>query len=453
MLSREQPMSAGNVMAPPDDARCQDGTCARADVVGLMTPPRATESAELPLVASPPLAAAREQRTQAAPRSGVALSLHYDLDEIAAQWRSFQSKAHHTVFQSFDWLAHWQHHIGARRGTLPVIVVGHEPAGEALFILPFAIESTGPIRRLTWLGSQLCDYNAPLIAEHFSDRVSAERFFSAWREVIDLLQLKERSRFDLIDLQKMPECVGEQRNPFVDLKVHLHPSGAYITDLGSDWEELYAAKRSGATRKRERRQLRQLAQFGKLTFVDVAGADERTRTLTALFEQKSRAFARMGVDNLFLKPGRREFFLSLANDPSLHGLIHISRLDVGERIAAAGIGLKFRNCYYLILSSYADGELARFGPGRAHLHELLRYAIEQGCRHFDFTVGDEPYKHDWADTELKLHDYLQAGSTRGELLGLTIAQFRRVKRLIKQSPALWQVFRKGRALAASLKSR
>src|SRR6516165_1499621 len=84
----------------------------------------------------------------------------------------------------------------------------------------------------------------------------------------------------------MPECVGEQRNPFVDLNVHLHPSGAYITDLGRDWEGLYAAKRSGATRKRERRQMRQLAQFGKLTFVDVAGPDERTRTLTPLFEQK-----------------------------------------------------------------------------------------------------------------------------------------------------------------------
>jgi len=453
MLSREQPMSVEHVMAQPDRACCQDGNCAVADVAGLIAPPQATEVAELPLLASPPLAAAREQLAQVAPRSGIALSLHHDLDEVAAKWRSFQTEAHHTVFQSFDWLAHWQRHIGAGRDTLPVIVMGHEPASETLFILPFAKESTGPMRRLTWLGSQLCDYNAPLIAQHFSDRVSAARFFAAWREVTDLLPLEARSRFDLIDLQKMPECVGEQRNPFVDLKVHLHPSGAYITDLGGDWEELYAAKRSGATRKRERRQLRQLAQFGKLTFVDVAGTDERTRTLTALFEQKSRAFARMGVDDLFLKPGRREFFLSLANDPTLQGLIHISRLDVGERIAAAGVGLKFRNCYYLILSSYADGELARFGPGRAHLHELLWYAIEQGCRHFDFTVGDEPYKHDWADTELKLYDYLQAGSTRGELLGLTIAQFRRVKRLIKQSPALWQVFRKGRALAASLKSR
>ena len=62
----------------------------------------------------------------------------------------------------------------------------------------------------------------------------------------------------------------------------------------------------------------------------------------------------------------------------MRGLIHVSRLDVGEQIAAAASGLKFRNCYYLILSSYEAGELARLGPGRAHLHELMRHAIEQG---------------------------------------------------------------------------
>lgn len=387
------------------------------------------------------------------PRSGVTLTVHHDLDEIAAPWRSFQGQADHTAFQSFDWLATWQRQIGALRGTVPAIVIGRELESETLFFLPFAIETAGPIRRLTWLGSQQCDYNAPALASHFSARVSAERFFLVWREVTDLLRSAPRSSFDLVDLQKMPGCVGEQRNPFLDLPVHLHPSGAYIATLGRDWEEFYAAKRSAPTRKRERRQLRQLAQYGTLTYVDVEGLDERVRTLTTLFEQKSRAFARMGVDDLFLKPGRREFFLSLASDPTMEGLIYVSRLDVGEQIAAAGVGLKFRDGYYLILSSYADGELARFGPGRAHLHELLRRATERGCRFFDFTVGDEPYKRDWADTELRLYDYLQPANARGELLALTIAQFRRVKRLIKQSPALWRAFSKARVLAASLTAR
>jgi CelD/BcsL family acetyltransferase involved in cellulose biosynthesis len=452
MLFREQAVSAG-VIAPSQDAQ-HDGTCTPAAFAAEFTrsqPPN--EVAGLPLLVSPPLAAISQPSRPTVPRSGITLTVHHDLDEIAAPWRAFQAQADHGVFQSFDWLAHWQRQVGALCGSVPAIVLGHEHEGEILFILPFGLDRAGPLRRLTWLGSQLCDYNGPLLARHFSDRVSAERFFLVWRETTDLLRSGERSCFDLIDLQKMPEWIGEQRNPLLDLNVHLHPSGAYVAGLGQEWEELYAAKRSGATRKRERRQLRQLAQHGKLEFVHVQGVEERTRTLTTLFEQKSRVFARMGVGNLFLKPGRREFFLSAASDPAMNGFIHVSRLDVGDEIAAAGVGLKFRDCYYLILSSYAGGELARFGPGRAHLHDLLRHATEQGYRSFDFTVGDEPYKRDWADTELKLYDYLQAANTRGEMLGLAIAHFRRVKRLIKQSPALWQAFSKARVLVGSLKSR
>ena len=410
---------------------------------------------ELQLLASPPLAGARE--AQAVSRSGIALALYANLDEIAAQWKSFERHADRTVFASFDWLAAWQRHSGAARGTRPAIVVGRELDGEILFILQLAIESTGPIRRLTWLGSHICDYNAPLLASHFSARVSAARFYLVWRHTIELLRSQDDFRFDLIDLEKMPECVGEQRNPFLDLHVSAHPSGAYVANLGDDWEALYGAKRSASTRKRERRQLRQLAQHGDVRFVELQGGceedSERTRTLTTLFDQKSQAFARMGVDDPFLHPGHRAFFLGVASDPGLRGVIHISRLDVGQEIAAAAVGLKFRDCYYLILSSYGDGELARCGPGRAHLHELLQHAIAQDYRHFDFTVGDEPYKRDWADTELKLYDYLHAGSARGWLMAATLAQFRRIKRLIKQSPRLWQAFSKARAFAASLTSR
>jgi CelD/BcsL family acetyltransferase involved in cellulose biosynthesis len=282
---------------------------------------------------------------------------------------------------------------------------------------------------------------------------SAERFFLAWRDAIGLLQSEARFRFDLIDLEKMPECVGEQRNPFIDLNVRAHPSGAYVADLGRGWDELYAAKRSASTRKRERRQLRQLADHGKVCFIDVEDRDDRTRTLTTLLEQKSLALARMGVDNLFLNPGRREFFLAMASDPAMREVVHVSRLDVGAQTAAASVGLKFRNCYYLILSSYDGGELSRFGPGRAHLHELLRHAIEQGFQRFDFTVGDDPYKRDWSDTELTLHDYLTAVTLRGWLIGAMTAEFRRIKRFIKQSPGLWRAFSKARALAGLLSAR
>lgn len=407
----------------------------------------ANEPQQLPLSISPPLSVAASYPAEPASGAGVSLRVHSDLDEVREQWKAFERRADRTVFQSFDWLAAWQRCIGSRRGTVPAIVLGRDGDGELLFILQLAIETEGVTRRLTWLGSQLCDYNAPLLAEQFSARMSAERFLLAWQDAIKLLRADPRLRFDLIDLQKMPETIGAQRNPFLDLQVLAHPSGAYVANLGRSWDEFYATKRSSSTRKKERKQLRHLAEHGDVRFVDVTDEHDIRRTLETLFEQKSRAFARMGVDNLFSRPGRREFFLAIATDPAMREIVHVSRLDVGATMAATNVGLRFRDCYYLILSSYDDGELARFGPGRAHLHELLRYAIDAGLHRFDFTVGDEPYKRDWSDTESRLYDHLAAVTLKGSLVMATAAAFRRTKRVIKQSPALWRAFSKVRALA------
>ena len=117
------------------------------------------------------------------------------------------------------------------------------------------------------------------------------------------------------------------------------------------------------------------------------------------------------------------------------------------------MGLRFRDCYYLILSSYDDGDVSRFGPGRAHLHELLRHAIDGGFHRFDFTIGDEPYKRDWSDTELRLYDHLAAVTLRGLMVTATATAFRRTKRFIKQSPTLWHAFSKARALVGLLSKR
>src|SRR5262249_39619345 len=163
------------------------------------------------------------------------------------------------------------------------------------------------------------------LARHFSDRMSAERFHRAWRDVIELLGSEPLFQFDVIDLAKMPERIGGQRNPFMDFHVRVHPSGAYVATLGQDWDGYYASKRSAATRKRERRQLRQLADHGEVCFLNVADADDTTRTLTALFQQKSDAFARMGVEDAFLRPGQRAFFLAAASDPAMRGILHVSR--------------------------------------------------------------------------------------------------------------------------------
>src|SRR3984893_17668748 len=106
----------------------------------------------------------------------VRLFIYDDFAEIEQDWRAFELRADCTVFQTYDWLATWFKHIGARNGTAPVVVVGRDAAWSILLLLPLAIENGVFARRLTWLGSALCDYNGPLLAANFSGRIDPASF-------------------------------------------------------------------------------------------------------------------------------------------------------------------------------------------------------------------------------------------------------------------------------------
>jgi CelD/BcsL family acetyltransferase involved in cellulose biosynthesis len=391
------------------------------------------------------------RHARAHPAAGdVRLTIHQDLAAIEHDWLAFEQHADCTVFQTFEWLSAWQRNVGERNGVTPLIVAGRDDAGRLLFLFPFAIEPGRLARRLRWLGSDLCDYNAPLLAADYSERGYPAGFLSVWRDIVQRLQSHPKWSYDLIDLEKMPETVGGQANPFLRLGASVHPRGAYHTHLAGDWETYYAAKRSTSTRRRDRTKRNRLGDLGAVAFATPDSAADITDTLDTLMVQKARSLAEMGAANIFARPGYPEFFRDLATSPRTRELVHVSRLDVGSTAAAINLGVVFRGCYYHILASYADGEIARFGPGVAHLHDLLRYAIGRNCRTFDFTIGDERYKRDWCDAELTLYDHVVIAGVRGAVAAAPIVALRRLKGLIRNNPKLLDWAKRARARAGSL---
>ena len=128
----------------------------------------------------PPAADDAPALSPAAVPGDIRLAVYEDLSAIERDWRGFEPHADCTVFQSFDWLASWQRHIGVRNGVRPAIVVGRDGAGAILFLFPLSVRAAGFARELAWLGSELCDYNTPLLAPAFSERFNRTRFLSLW---------------------------------------------------------------------------------------------------------------------------------------------------------------------------------------------------------------------------------------------------------------------------------
>jgi D-aspartate ligase len=413
------------------------------------TPLTAPPSAALAFDARADAAARRpDLASQASPPLG--LSIHHGLDAVEALWRRFERVADCTPYQTFDWLAAWQRHVGVCDGSRPVIAVAAFADSEPAFLLPLAVEPSYASRRLCWLGQDLNDYNAPLLAKDFSQRVTAECFLSAWRELQARIQREPALRYDWIELEKMPPLVGGQANPFCQLAVVANPSGAHATALGSEWKQFYADKRSSATRRRDRTKRKHLSESGAVEFVTDTAASDVAHTLQVLMQQKSRHFAQRGIADLFARPGWREFFLDVAVNPATRHLVHVSHVQVGEHCAAANLGLTFGSAYYHMLASYDDGELSRYGPGALHLRELLAYAIGRGLRRFDFTIGDEPYKREWSNSAVTLWDHRAVATLRGWPAFCRAALLRPIKRFIKQTPWAWRVVSHARARRGQL---
>lgn len=404
-----------------------------------------TTGAGTPADARPAAAARREPL-----RDTLELSLHDDLDALESEWRRFERLADCTAFQTFDWLSTWYRHVGQRQGVLPAIIVGRYGDGTIAFMLPLCVVPERLARRLCWLGQELCDYNAPLLARDFSQRIAPERFLAVWQELQDQMQRDPRLRHDWIEFAKMPQKIGTQINPFTHLDVRANPSGVHMTQLGDDWETFYVAKRSSATRRRDRAKRRHMAEFGEIRFLTAADADDARRTLDVLVEQKGRALARRGIPNIFAPPGHHEFYLDLATNPKTRHLVHISRVEIGATCAATNLGITFGDCYYHVLASFVDTEVAHYGPGALHLRELMAHAIRLGLKRFDFTIGDEPYKLEWSDTDLKIYDYTETASWRGFPIAWAARARRSVKRLIKQTPFLWTLASHIRSMLGAL---
>jgi CelD/BcsL family acetyltransferase involved in cellulose biosynthesis len=375
-------------------------------------------------------------------RPEVLISLHDDFEPLKNVWQKLEREGDATPFQSYVWLSAWQRHIGTTRRIKPAIVVGWDSAGGALFILPLGIEQGIVLNRLVWLGDGLGDYQGPLLGKDFSRQVSAAQFPALWDDIRGLLPSHQ-----IVTLGRMPERIGGQANPFMVLgNMRRHASSAHLTMLKEDWASYYGEKRSSGSKKRDKQKRRKTEELGEVRFVTPARAEERLATLEALVAQKSVAFARMGVANIFEKPGHLDFYRALAADPDAQELLHVSHLMVGNSVAAASCGLSMGGSYFYILASYDEAaEAARFGPGVIHLMELMSHATETGHRVFDFTIGDEAYKENWCEVEVPLFDYFEPNTLAGWVSVGPQIVFLQAKRFIKQSPVLWQGFTRLRA--------
>ncbi len=338
---------------------------------------------------------------------GLAVTLFASLAEAEPIWRELEATGSCLVFQSFDWLEPWQRLIGAPTGVTPCITLVSDAAGRPLMLLPLGIERGRLGRALVWLGGAMVDYGAPVLAPNAAARLDITRLWPALQRALPT--------FDYARLEKQPQLIGAEPNPFAVLPGRPYPFQAHRTRLAGDWPSYYAAKRSSTTRAADRRKGRRLAELGPVEFVIATTPATQAPLLEAFFAHKARRLVAQGATDFLAAAHHRAFLCDIVARHAPQGLVHLAAITIGGEVAAIHLGAVHKGRFYFVLPAFAEGPAARLSPGNLLIMRLMEWAFAQGLELFDFTIGDEPYKAAWCEQHETLSLSLLPATWRGRL--------------------------------------
>ncbi len=307
--------------------------------------------------------------------------------------------------QSFAWcLAGWRT-TGAPRGRRLQIVV-QRVDGRAVLIWPM----TRQRRLLGWvsraLGAESSEY-APVLVEAGADATA--HIAAAWRFVSSQCGADVVTLPHVRDGAALAETMGANATATETL-----PAPSLVWTAGQSWDEYWRSLTPGFRRGLERRQ-RRLAEAGKVVTVMATDPVDFQTGIDFALRHKIAWMARKSVGNDYLPtPEYRAFLMVLAGMPSSAGCLAVFTLQLDGKIIAAKIGMVDGARFEGFITVH-EPDYAAFSPGQVILAACLRWCHDQGLG-YDFRIGEEAYKRDWANGMTMVTSYAVATTKHGALL-------------------------------------
>jgi CelD/BcsL family acetyltransferase involved in cellulose biosynthesis len=367
------------------------------------------------------------------------LTIVNDLVSAEAMWRRLETTGICSYYQTFDWLAAWQRHVGQSSAVSPriVILTSADDTDAPLALLPFGLRATSAGKGLQWLGCEASSYLGPILTPEgvkILDEAALDRIF----EVLPAHGVEA----DYVDLDCQPENVGGHRNPFAFFRSEPKGLRSHLTALSGDWASYYAQKRSSKTRQKDRNRLKQMRQCGEVAF-EIASSPGDIRSLTdRLIVEKTRQFNQLGVKNVFQDSRVEALFRDVALQGAAQGHIKLFAITLDGDPTAIAYCAVHRAEFHGIFLCYMENDVTRLGPGTVLLHEIFEWCFANGIRTFDFSVGDQDYKRHWCETANPLHRSLWPVTRRGTLFVQSTRMTERLKSKVKSSATLSQLARR-----------
>ena len=324
--------------------------------------------------------------------------------ELRLLWSNFEQTANSLAFQSYEWQHYWYNTVGQPKFSIDLCIVACFAEGELQAIFPFGVRHVLGARVLEFLGVGEADYSAPLIGVN----VSAQKFRDIWNLVMEAV-----SEHDVIHFKNIPQQIGKNNN-FLLENISAKEVGLTYSVTLPDTCADYKLKLSKRLIKDNRVMVRKLSKLGQLKFLVLENKEEFNKVLCKTISQKEDRYVSSGARNIFLNKAVKEFYTGIYSLLEKGFQVHLSALMLNDEVLATHLGIRHRDQFYYLMPTFNhDSKWKKFSLGRIHLEKLTCWAINNGIRNFDFTIGGEVYKRIWCNTEMPIFTYLRLRSIKG----------------------------------------
>lgn len=350
-----------------------------------------------------------------------------DLMQVRPLWSA--SVAVHGNAQCFDWIDCWRTKVnpdtfiaGLFIGDAPVLMLPLETVGDA-------------VRIARYPGGSHANCNFPWL-----DRTAARLIDRPALEKLIATIAASRPDMDVLSLTSQWQTLEGVENPLLQLSARPNPNPVLAASLDRGFQAVLERSNAKRKLKKHRQYGRRYEEAGGWHIVSPTTGEETARVLNLFFRMKAHRFRQMGIKDTFASPDVqaffKDFFARSAGREDAACALHalevngVVRSVIGKTLSTAGALVEF--------SAIADDELTNASPGEFLFFEDMKSRCEAGDAIYNFGIGDEPYKREWCDLELPIHDSLLPLTTRGRLFTLAQSARSRIVAAVKNNPHTWQ---------------
>lgn len=215
--------------------------------------------------------------------------------------------------------------------------------------------------------------------------------------------------------------------------------GFYFTQLRTEIAPMLEMRFSNEKLKKKslRRHENKLMRMGKLSCVTYTTEEEIQPRLDNLFDQHVRRWEGTKSPSQFNKLIHREFYKRLIKNFDNKNWLRFTEIRLNEQLIAVHFGAHYAGSFIWYKPSY-EPEYAEFSPGEVLLKRLIEFAMSEGAQVFDFTVGDEAFKHRFATQIREIKDIHVTQSFWRALMLRVYLFTKKILRGILSSAGIWE---------------